>query len=241
MILRKPTVMLNDLANVFNNLEELDYEYIDAGSQIWVVDNFLPQHIFDEVIKENNNPVAWERDQLIKHPIPEVLRYENNKFYDMPVIEAVTNHLNSGKFMRWVEKLCDEDGLLPDPYIWGGGIVKMPRGKTITLHTDFTWNAKIRCEHFMNMALYLNEEWRPEWNGSLQFWNDDSTECLADVEIKPNRLIFWDNPTKVIHGFAEVLNCPENITRDVLMVFYYKSNNFPDEKPSKSVLNRKTI
>ena len=42
MILRKPTVMLNDLANVFNNLEELDYEYIDAGSQIWVVDNFLP-------------------------------------------------------------------------------------------------------------------------------------------------------------------------------------------------------
>ena len=234
-------MMLERLADIFNNLDKLEYQYEKVGSQVWIVENFLPEDIFQTCLKETDNPKIWERDQLIKHPLPEVLRYENNKFYEMPVTEAIVNHLNSGKFMSWGEGLSNIEGLLPDPYLHGAGIVKMPRGKTITLHTDFTWNAKIKTQHSMNVGLYMNKEWREEWGGNLQFWNDDSTVCHLDIVVKPNSLIFWDKPTKVIHGFADGLNCPEDITRDVLMVFYYESHDVPRDRVSKSTLNRKDI
>lgn len=233
--------MLTEIADVFNNLKNVKYEYIEAGSKIWVVDDFLPKHIFDACIKEIDNPKIWEEEAIVKNPLPETLRYEYTKFKEMPVLENITHHLNSGKFMRWVEKLSFDEGLLPDPYMWGGGIVKMPRGKTVTLHSDFTWNSKLRLEHTMNVALYMNEEWHREWGGSLQFWNNDSTKCLADIDIKPNRLIFWDKPTEVIHGFPEGLTCPEDVTRDLLMIFYYKSKDEPRDRVSKSTCRRKDI
>ena len=233
--------MLNDIAEVFNNLDKLEYEYIEAGSKIWVVDNFLPQHIYNECLREIDNPKIWEKEGMVKHPLPDTLRYEYTKFNEMPVMEVITHHLNSSKFMRWVEKLSFEEGLISDPYIWGGGVCKMPGGKSITLHTDFTWNAKLRLEHYMNVALYMNKEWHREWGGSLQFWNNNSTTCLADIDIKPNRLIFWDKPSKVIHGFKDILKCPENVTRDMLTVFYYKSNDVPKDRVSKSALARKEI
>ena len=64
-------------------------------------------------------------------------------------------------------------GLIADDDYIGGGLHMIPRGGRLVIHIDFTKHQNMpqlwrRC----NVLLYLNKNWKNEWNGCLELWTD---------------------------------------------------------------------
>ena len=51
-----------------------------------------------------------------------------------PYTRALIHHLNSAPFLEFLETLTGIEGLIPDPYLAGGGLHKIPRGGKLGIH-----------------------------------------------------------------------------------------------------------
>lgn len=227
--------MHNKVYSFFNKIsdKQLDYYYTDPA-RIWIYDNFLPQEVFEVVTNEIPNITNWtdfsNEDSYSR-------RKECRNFTESPMLESIANSLNSFKTVNWIESITNEEGLIPDPHFLGGGLCSVSSQSKLDLHTDFNWNNRLKLNRKVNLILYLNNKWNSDWGGSLEFWDDNKTACVQKIISKPNRLVLWIYDVKLIHGFPEPLNSPENIARNNLIHFYYTSNATWDNDPRRSNFN----
>jgi hypothetical protein len=93
----------------------------------------------------------------------------------------------------------------------------------------------------LNHIVYLNQDLRPEYGGSIELWNRDMTRREAAALPVWNRTIVFSTTDFSYHGHPEPLACPEGMTRKSVS-FYYYSNGRPAEERSAphDTLFRKT-
>src|SRR5439155_1144263 len=84
---------------------------------------------------------------------------------------------------EFLEGLSTIQGLVPDPYFDGGGFHEIGPGGKLGIHADFRINNKLHLSRRMNVIIYLNEDWREEYNGSLELWSRDMKEKVRGVEL----------------------------------------------------------
>jgi hypothetical protein len=84
----------------------------------------------------------------------------------------------------------------------------------------------------VNVLLYLNRDWQPEWGGQLELWN--ASRSRADQRIEPifNRMAIFTITDSAFHGHPDPLDCPAGRARRSL-AFYYYSNGRPDAEQSE--------
>ena len=70
---------------------------------------------------------------------------------------------NSPKFLDFLEGITGIRGLIPDPYFTGGGLHQIRKGGRLGMHTDFRINEKLKLQRRLNVIVYLNDDWSPEW------------------------------------------------------------------------------
>jgi Rps23 Pro-64 3,4-dihydroxylase Tpa1-like proline 4-hydroxylase len=224
--------MHKDLYNFFDNLSLLKVDKTaETPTDIWLVDDFLPSDIYKATIDEIKKITLWSEFNNYGSGSK---RKECRNFQESPLVETISNCFNSSKMINWLENITGSEGLIPDPHLLGGGLCSTESGNKLDLHTDFNWNNRLRLNRNINLILYFTEEWNDEWNGSLEFWDDENKNCLEKLSPTPNRLIFWRYTTTLIHGFSEVLKSPGDIERNNLVHFYYTSNSTWDEAPRRS-------
>ena len=202
----------------------------------YIIDDFLPADVYQAVLETFSN-IPEHRYKIFENEIS--YRKECRNFAEAPLLQTLANSFNSKLFVDWFESVAGAEKLVPDPHFLGGGFCRSSRNTTLGLHTDFNWNDSLRLNRKNNAILYMNQEWQPEWNGHLEFWDNDRTECLVRVEPKPNRLIFWDYGYDLVHGHPDPILCPEHLSRDSLILFYYQSNATWDDDPKRSEFFKK--
>tara|TARA_B110000503_G_scaffold129783_1_gene202371 strand:- start:3879 stop:4571 length:693 start_codon:yes stop_codon:yes gene_type:complete len=224
--------MHDKLYSFFNILDtKIVNSYYKDPAPIWIIDNFLPQEIFDAAVNQISNVTNWTE---FFNENSGSGRKECRNLHEAPLIEALANAFNSAKAINWLESLTETEGLIPDPHLLGGGLCSILSKSKLDLHTDFNWNNRLKLNRKVNLMLYMNKEWHDEWGGALEFWDNDKTECVQKIQPMPNRLAVWMYDTNLIHGFPELLNTPETVSRDNLIHFYYNSNSTWDADPRRS-------
>jgi Rps23 Pro-64 3,4-dihydroxylase Tpa1-like proline 4-hydroxylase len=150
-----------------------------------VIDNFANPEVLEAVLDEfpTESHPAWHR----------MYDQNQNKFatnqteYLGPMTRAFLNYLNGREMVNFLSALTGIEGLIPDPHLAGGGLHEIRRGGLLRVHADFNWHKQLRLDRRINLLVYLNKDWQPEWGGQLQLWDDKMSQCCQRIDPIFNR------------------------------------------------------
>ncbi|MFL2878651.1 MAG: 2OG-Fe(II) oxygenase [Candidatus Pelagibacter sp.] len=126
-----------------------------------------------------------------------------------------------------------EETLIPDPYFYGGGLHQIFKGGFLKVHSDFYLHPKMKLDRRLNILIYLNEDWREEYGGALELWDKDMKKCEKKMFPELNNVCIFSTDHRSFHGHPNPLNCPENISRNSIALYYYSVGRPDTEKVYK--------
>jgi 2-oxoglutarate-Fe(II)-dependent oxygenase superfamily protein len=195
-----------------------------------VLENLFSDDLLQQIVSDFPKPddPAWGQ---FDNPHEKKLGNYRRLLDTSPAIQAFLTALNSAEMLEFLETLTGIDGLIPDPYFGGGALHQIVRGGFLKVHADFNWHPKLRLDRRLNVLIYLNRDWKPEYGGALELWNREMTRPEKTILPVFNRTVVFSTTDASYHGHPHPLACPETMTRKSVSLYYY-SNGRPDEEKS---------
>lgn len=138
--------------------------------------------------------------------------------------EAMRHALFALNSPHWLGYLSGITGLRPlyaDWFFFGGGAHVSRRGGFLDVHADFQDHPTNRRRRVLNLLVYFNPEWRPEWRGALELWSPDMARPVQIIAPLLNRAVLFQTSATSFHGHPDPMLCPEDVERRSLAVYYY--------------------
>jgi len=187
-----------------------------------VYDDVFAPELLEKVVSEfNAGEKLWKEFES---------KYEkklqmNRDINLQPITRALIHNLNSEPFLNFLEKLTGISGLIPDPYLAGGGLHKIPRGGKLGVHVDFNEHTTMNVYRRLNVLVYLNKDWQEEYGGHFELWDEKKRGCVTKLLPIFNRMAIFSTTATSFHGHPEPLNCPEDRCRMSLALYYYTAGD----------------
>ena len=201
-----------------------------------VLDDFLPK-AYVQLLNEQFPDTEVKRKQGSEHT-PVILEngqeaqlgkewLSRESFVGLP-FRRLYWELNSTRFVRLLEDLTGIEKLLVDPHLHGGGVHQVSPGGYLKVHADFNKHPDFGYERRLNLLIYLNEDWPPEYGGNLELWSRDMQQCVQSLAPIAGRCVIFSTTSTSFHGHPHPLNCPPDRRRRSMALYYY-SNGRPEE------------
>lgn len=183
-----------------------------------VVPNFLDDAVSAELEFPPLHWTHWE-------PLGDA--YQLNKYFcsDIALFPATLQKifigLSSPDFLGCLERVTGISGLIPDPYLMGGGLHLSTGGGILAHHTDFHIYRKLGLYRRLNLLIYLNSDWNPSQGGALELFHEKDPRTKILVEPVLNQAVLFETNDESVHGFASPVEA--GCIRKSLAVYYYTS------------------
>ena len=138
-------------------------------------------------------------------------------------------HAASRRFVGFLERLTGITPLLTDPTKSGGGIQASWKGGTLAMHADFNRempSSKTGTRR-VNTFVFLNEHWKDEYNGHLELWDRNLSECRQRILPSLGRFVVFLSTDFSYHGHPTPLMPPNGRLRRSLSTYYYSMSTPP--------------
>jgi 2OG-Fe(II) oxygenase superfamily len=143
-------------------------------------------------------------------------------------LQAILKELNSDRFVKFLADLTGLEMLFADDSLEGGGLHQSTAGGFLNIHADFTVHPHHRSwQRRVNLLLYLNEDWKPEYGGDLELWSTDMKRCVKKVAPIGNRALIFTTDMDSFHGHPEPMTCPPGTARQSLALYYFTREDAP--------------
>jgi len=184
-----------------------------------VIDNFLPDEVLDAALSVFDQ---YDSKQWLSFSNENELKLASREEIFIPqVIRAILHELNSGFVLNWLSFLTNTPRLVADTRLYGGGMHRIENGGKLNVHIDFNVENRTGLYRQLNLLLYLNKDWKDEYNGHLELWNEDKTQCVQKISPIFNRCVIFNTTGKSWHGHPVPLNVPSSVARKSLALYYY--------------------
>jgi hypothetical protein len=206
--------------------ELFSYEYKNAQPYPHIqIDNFFPEAILDHVLED-----------FPRENVDGVIRFDkgyvggkskvqfNPTYLSSAYIKELFYFFNSEAFVEFVEGITEIDGLIPDPFFEGAGLHEISSGGKLGIHADFRIQRRLCLHRRVNVLIYLNKNWDPQWGGELELWDKEMTEKVKAIKPLFNRCVIFNTDADSFHGHPNALNTPEGITRKSIALYYYTAS-----------------
>jgi len=190
----------------------------------WIIEDFLDTQDAKDVSKEFIDYESTEDIVRYKGWIGE--KSTCNSWNRFPALTyKIFSNLLSLDFVSHLSAVTGVTPLYPDIGLHGGGWHMSGKGGSLAMHLDYSIHPKLNLQRKLNLILYLEEDYNPQWGGSLQLWSHDKEKSkplnkIKEVEPLFNRAILFDTTQKSWHGFPESINPPEGKLRKSFAVYY---------------------
>ena len=166
------------------------------------------------------------------------IKFTNNKKENIPSsIQNFIKFLNSEPFVSFLQKLTSiKEKLVSDQNLDGGGLHEIKNGGKLKIHTDFHLHPSLGLDRRINVLIYLNKNWKNSYGGHLELWDVEMKNCVQKITPEFNTMVIFSTTDFSNHGHPDPLNCPSNISRKSIALYYF-SNGRPKEELSKSIKN----
>jgi len=153
-----------------------------------------------------------------------------------PAYQQLDDLVQSDSFLSLIGEITGIDDLAYDPHYFGGGTHENRHGQDLDPHIDFNYHPVTRQHRRLNLIIYLNEEWRDEWGGSIQFhrnpYLDPTDDEIKTVTPLMNRCVIFETNEYSWHGF-ERINLPagrQELSRKSFALYYYTDTRPANER-----------
>jgi hypothetical protein len=127
----------------------------------------------------------------------------------------------SPPFLMALEHASGQRGLVPDPYLFGGGLHETSLGGRLAIHADFNRHPLLNLDRRLNILIYLNEGWTEQNGGELELWDSHMTACVARIAPTFNRMVVFTTSSNSFHGQPRPVNGPPGTVRRSIALYYY--------------------
>tara|TARA_B110000003_G_C16524375_1_gene486303 strand:- start:269 stop:1045 length:777 start_codon:yes stop_codon:yes gene_type:complete len=188
-----------------------------------VIDNFFNKKIALEL--ENEFPKFNSKVWHYYNNAIEVKKVCNTWNAFPPATYKAFNYLNSDAFLTTLRSVIFKNKkLFADIGLNGGGWHIHKQGGKLNTHLDYSLHPKLGLQRKLNLIVYLNSNWKKEWDGNLGLWSNESDKkpgsLVKQIEPKFNRAILFDTTQNSWHGLPTALKCPKNEFRKSIAVYY---------------------
>jgi hypothetical protein len=201
-----------------------------------VIDNFLPLPFIEEIYSlfptekladdkfyENGYSGLHKRQVL-----PESCEQKIRSFF---------HFFNSAPVLQFLEGLTTIDSLIGDPYFNGGGFHEIFKGGKLGVHADFRINEQLHLNRRINVLIYLNKNWDPDFGGNLELWDRGMKSKVDSIAPLFNRCVIFNTDADSYHGHPDPLNTPNETTRKSIALYYYTaSKKIYEDTPAHSTM-----
>ena len=221
------------LSPAYQNLREISENHKSS----YAAGNPFPNIYFEDFFSEEFlNKVLDEFPDLSKKKSQKMVSVNEFKFAGIADeffgdnTRAFMNFLNSKIFLEFLQDLTGiDETLVGDPYFFGAGQHEIKRGGFLKVHADFNTHKLFKLDRRLNVLIYLNKDWKKEYGGNFELWDTDMSKCIKKIPPLFNSMAIFSTTDFSFHGHPDKLNCPENMSRKSLALYYY-SNGRPNEE-----------
>tara|TARA_B100000945_G_C20255376_1_gene536525 strand:+ start:25 stop:873 length:849 start_codon:yes stop_codon:yes gene_type:complete len=232
-ILSKKSQNLNELALSLKN----QYSSADPFPHLQI-DNFFSNEYLNSVLNEFPDLSNLTNSQNYKNQ--NEIKFANNDYKHFPEkIKNFFNFLNSESFLNFLQTLTSiNEKLLADEQLNGGGLHEIKTGGLLKVHTDFNKHPTNNFDRRVNVLIYLNKDWKEEYKGSLELWDKEMKECRQKILPSFNKMVIFSTTDFSNHGHPDPINCPKNISRKSIALYYFSQGRPKNEIFDKDQKNR---
>ncbi|SDD28595.1 Proline 4-hydroxylase (includes Rps23 Pro-64 3,4-dihydroxylase Tpa1), contains SM-20 domain [Sphingomonas sp. YR710] len=139
-----------------------------------------------------------------------------------PLFQAMIHELSGPAFLSFMEKVSGVRGLIPDPYLVGGGLHCSGPGGILAPHADFHHYARLELFRRINVLVYFNTDWSAEDGGCLELFEKGAATAERAVVPAYGRMVMFLTDDRSIHGFSRPIAHQDRWRRS-LALYYYTS------------------
>lgn len=207
----------------------------------------FPHAVFDNLFDSNQllevaNEFPSMRSKMVDKQKPTTKRklsFRTQKKALDPVTKNFCQELNSDEFLNFLQTLTGIDNLVADPTLEGGGPHEIIRGGFLKMHVDFNVHPVTRFDRRINVLIYLNENWQEEYGGHLELWTTDMSELNKKIMPVLNRTVIFNTTEESWHGHPDPLNCPKDITRKSIAMYYYTDTKMNESNKHSTIYKKR--
>lgn len=182
-----------------------------------IIDNFLNEEYADKVF--NCFPDDYKNWWKYNNPLE--VKFANDEIHKMhPKIKNIFYALSSDEIIKKFSEITRINNLEYDKYLHGAGLHVHPRNGRLNMHLDYEKHPISGKERRLNIILYLSKNWKEEWNGDTQLWDQNMEKCIVKSHVKFNTAIIFETNNLSWHGLPEKIICPEGVFRKTLAYYY---------------------
>ena len=166
--------------------------------------NFLENSIALNLAKKfpsysNNN--AWiDHKNYGKNNNTNFKKANHDERFFPKIFREFIRETNSRQFLLFLETISGINGLIPDPYLIGGGLHISKAGGYLNVHTDFNWHHKLQLHRRLNVLIYLTPNYKKEYNGNLELWNKNRSKKIKEYIPEFNSCVIFNTLGNSFHG-----------------------------------------
>jgi hypothetical protein len=146
-----------------------------------------------------------------------------------PIFQQMVHELSSPAFLAFLQTITGIKGLIPDPYLEGGGLHCSGPGGILAPHADFHSYGRLGLFRRINVLVYFNPGWKQEFGGCLEFFRKGDEAPTTTVVPTYGRMAMFMTDDKSIHGFTHPV-VGEDRWRHSLALYYYTAEDTEEFK-----------
>ena len=231
------------LSENFQNLKEISLRekvnYLNAKPfPNIVINNFFKDSFLSKVL--DDFPDLSKLDDSQSYNAKNEIKLSNKDYKKFPnSIKSLIDFLNSRIFLDFLQNMTSiKEELVSDPHLEGGGLHEIKSGGVLKIHTDFNRHPFLDLDRRVNVLIYLNKNWRDSYGGNLELWNKNMSKCEKKISPSFNTMAIFSTTDFSNHGHPDPLNCPKDISRKSIALYYFSFGRPKDEIHGTSRKNK---
>jgi Rps23 Pro-64 3,4-dihydroxylase Tpa1-like proline 4-hydroxylase len=182
-------------------LERLRDEFRENTVQSCVIDDLLPE---EEVLKvfrafpEKETMMLKKSLRENKYVAAQMDKYSS-------ILEEIIFAFQDPRVLKMVETITGIHEMVPDEHLYAGGISLMAKDNFLNPHLDNSHDKNRQMYRVLNLLYYVTPDWRQEFGGNLELWDNGPKEPQRVIGAMFNRLAIMATHEKSWHSVSQVI------------------------------------